>query len=778
MRLSIANKLSIGAAMLVIVSVGVASWLFYEKTTELLVDESIESIARQMRVTGESLKTRINNQGADVLFLAGAPPIQGILSSNKNAELRRRLQDMFLTMLGTKPSYLKIRLIDALGQEIVVVRRDGDKLYIVNENDLQNKSDREYVRETRKLSPGSVYLSEINLNREYGKVSLPHQEVLRSATPIYDKNTSKVIGMIVVTVEIGQVFRGIQRVIHNAGKEVFITNDRGGYLLHANINKAYGFDLGKRFRVQEDIPEIAEKYLPDNDETQLVLLLDGEQDQTVVNFTKLYFDPAKQERFIAVGITELYSQILGEQSRLLDDIVYVIIVLVVVAIMLAIFFAYRLSSPIKKITKVMDDYINERDLSAVMPIENDDEIGVLARSYLALMEQLEEAQQGLANMNKDLESHVVERTMKLEQSERRQRTIVDNMADGLITMDKKGRVISFNRAASKIFGYRPNEIIGNNIKILMPEPHHTMHDGYLEMYRKTGIKTVIGVSSEVEGLRKDGGVFPLELAVSETSIDSKKIYTGVLRDITERKQVEKLKNNFISTVSHELRTPLTSIRGSLGLITGGALGEVSSKINDMLLVAENNAERLLLLINDILDMQKIEIGEISFFFDEVDLSSLIEDSIKESGSLAEECGIKFSFEHKLKDAYVYADKIRLIQVVVNLLSNATKFSPRDSTVNVSLYRKNQSLFISVADSGPGIPEDFQPKMFDKFTQYDSSATRIKGGAGLGLTISKAIIERHNGSLTYITSEETGTVFTIELTEISAQESLKTADFNG
>ena len=778
MRLSIANKLSIGAAMLVIVSVGLASWIFYEKTTELLVDESIENIAKQMRVTGQSLKTRINNQAADVLFLAGAPPIQGILNSDNNTELKRRLQDIFLTMLGTKPSYLKIRLIDALGQEVVVVRRDNDELHVVKENDLQNKSEREYVSETRKLSLGSVYLSEINLNREHGKVSLPHQEVLRSATPIYDKKTSKVIGMIVVTVEIGKVLHGIQRVIRDAGKEIFITNDRGGYLLHSDINKEYGFDLGKRFRVQEDIPAISEKYLPDNEEIQLVILLDNEHDQTVVNFTKLYIDPAKPERFIAVGITELYSQILSEQRKLLDDIVYVIVAFAVVAVLLAIFFAYKLSRPIKQITKVMDDYINERDLSAVMPIESDDEIGILARSYLTLMEQVEEAQQDLTNMNKSLESRVVERTMKLKQSERRQRSIVDNMVDGLITIDEKGCVISFNRAASKIFGYQPNDIIGNNIKMLMSEPHHTMHDGYLERYSKSGVKNIIGVSSEVEGLRKDGSVFPLELAVSEMILDSKKIYTGVLRDITERKQVEKLKNNFVSTVSHELRTPLTSIRGSLGLITGGALGEVSSKINEMLLMAGNNAERLLLLINDILDMQKIEIGEISFFFDEIELSTLIEESINVSERLSKEYGVKFLFGHKLKDVYVYADKARLIQVIVNLLSNAVKFSPKGSTVNISLYRKNQSLFISVADSGPGIPEGFQPMLFDKFTQYDSSATRVNGGAGLGLTISRAIIERHNGSLTYITSEETGTVFTVELTEIASQGNPKAADFNG
>lgn len=787
MKLSIANKLSIGATLLVIISVGVTSWLFYSKTTEILVNEAIENIAKQMRVTGESLKTRIDTQNKDILFLAGTPPIQGILramSSRDNydtlgkssySEWKQRLEDIFMTMLGTKPSYLKIRLINKDGKEIAVAGRSGKALAVVDDDKLQDKSKRNYVRQTLKLPSGSVYLSEINLNKEYGKISIPHQEVLRSATPIYDERNGSIAGLVVVTVDIGQVLHNIQRVIHDAGKEVFITNDRGGYLLHTNSNKAYGFDLGKRFRVQEDIPEIAEQYLPDNNVEQSILLLDNDSQQVVVNFTKLYFDTAKPERFIAVGITELYSQILHEQEKLLDNVVVVIAALAIIAVFLAIFFAYKLSKPIKQITQVMNDYVQGITSAETMPVESDDEIGVLARSYQTLMDQVKEAQLGLTNMNKGLESRVIERTRKLEQSERRQRSIVDNMADGLITMDDQGIVISFNRAATNIFGYAADEVIGNNIKMLMPSPYRDKHDDYLRAYKRTRAAKVIGVSSEVEGIRKDGTVFALELAVSEMLIDNKNIYTGVLRDITERKQVERLKNEFVSTVSHELRTPLTSIRGSLGLISGGALGEVSANIKDMLVVAENNAQRLLLLINDILDMQKIEVGEISFHFDEVELSSLIEESIKENEMFADEYAVNLVFERHLEDVYVYADRDRLKQVIVNLLSNAVKFSPPASVVGVVLSRSDKSLCISVSDSGPGIPEDFQPKLFEKFTQSDSSATRAKGGTGLGLTISKAIIERHNGSLQYSTSTSTGTVFTVELLEIVPDASHKSVD---
>ncbi len=790
MKLSIANKLSIGATILVIISVGVTSWLFYNKTTEILVNEAIEHIAKQMHVTGDSLATRINAQGADVLFLAGTPPVQGILRaiSDKNkydsqgessyAQWKQRLEDIFLTMLGTKLSYLKIRYINKDGQELVVVGRENNILTAIKDEKLQNKSKREYVRQTVKLPNGSLYLSEINLNREYGKISIPHQEVLRSATPVFDERTNEVAGILVITVEIGQVLHGIQRTVNSAGKEVFITNDRGSYLLHPDINKAYGFDLGKRFRIQEDIPKIADLYLPGNKKNQAILRLKDRNDQTVVNFAKLHFDQSKPERFIALAITEPYSQILGEQRKLLEGIVVVSIVLAVAAVLLAIFFAYKISRPINQVTTIIDDYIHNRDSTAIMPVENKDEIGVLARSYLTLMKQVEEAQKSLTIMNKRLESRVIERTHKLEQSERRQRSIVDNMADGLIVMNERGKVISFNKAATDIFGYEGSEVVGSNINMLMPEPNQSRHDSYLEEYKKNGVRKVIGKTTEVEGLRKDGTVFSMELSVSEMLIDDRKVYTGVLRDITERKQIDKLKNEFVSTVSHELRTPLTSIRGSLGLMVGGALGEIPDSIKEMLIVAENNAKRLLLLINDILDMQKIEVGEISFHFEEMDMIALIKDSIKENGAYANEYDVKFLCEYDLDNAYVFGDRDRLMQVMVNLLSNAAKFSPRKSIVKVRLFRNGKFLCVSVADTGPGIPEDFQSRLFDKFTQSDSSVTRIKAGTGLGLTITKAIIERHNGKLSFKTSKEEGTVFTIELIEIIPQKNQKSADMMG
>ena len=356
----------------------------------------------------------------------------------------------------------------------------------------------------------------------------------------------------------------------------------------------------------------------------------------------------------------------------------------------------------------------------------------------------------------------------LETTELFQKIIIETMIDGLITINEFGIVESFNPAAEKIFGYQADEVIGENVKMLMPEPFHSEHDGYLDNYRATGIKKIIGIGREVEGKRKNGKIFPLDLGVSEMLVGGRNLYTGIVRDITERKEMEKMKNEFISTVSHELRTPLTSIRGSLGLLSGGAVGELPPQAKEMLKIAGNNTERLLLLINDILDIQKIESGQVSFKFQSVELSSFLEDSIRDHSEYGKQYGVTFVLKKSPENIYIYADRDRMMQVMANLLSNAAKFSPENETVEISAIRHdNKSIRISVSDHGPGIPENFQPVLFEKFTQSDSSDTRKKGGTGLGLNISKIIVERHGGNIGFVSREGIGTTFFFELPEIAS-----------
>ncbi|MDH3325283.1 MAG: ATP-binding protein [Gammaproteobacteria bacterium] len=777
MKLTIAYKLSLAAILLVILSAGIVGSLFYIKTTELLVEHSAKGMSSNIQNAGSRLQSHIDSQREDTLFLANAPPVQGILRALKNNDYDelgqstreqwlKRLESLFTTMLDNKVSYLKIRFIDKNGQELIVVGHENSKFSPIRTHQLQNKAHRTYVRETLKLSSRSVYLSEINLNREHGKISEPHQEVLRSGTPVYDDITGELSGLLVIASEIGVKFRDIQQNNQNNTTEIYITNDKGGYLLHPDKTKAYGFDLGKQYLIQDDIPRIAHLFTPKNNDTHFILLPENSQDQHVVNFTKISFDSENPKRFIGVGIIEPYSYIVKEQAGVLNNVLFSSLVLAVAVTLLAILFAYRLARPIKQITKVMDDYTHHRENNTNMPVDSNDEIGMLARSYQCLMGQVDKAQNNLKEMNQNLEKIIAQRTEALEASESFQRTIVEHMVDGLITSDHDGMVVSFNSAASLIFGYLPEEVIGNNVSMLMTAPDSSKHHSYLRHYQKTGVKKAIGVSREVKGRRKDGSTFPMDLATNEIEVNKRHLYLGVVRDITDRKEIDKIKMEFISTVSHELRTPLTAIRGSLGLIKGRAVGELPEKMNELLDMASNNTERLLLLINDILDVQKFESGEMAYNFENMDVMPFLKQAQLETQAYAEQYGVKFVISSTLENTKVFADKNRLMQVMANLLSNAAKFSPHNSKVEINIARDiNNAIRISVTDHGAGIPEEFQPKLFERFTQSDSSNTRKKGGTGLGLNISKIIVEKHGGRIDFISSLDIGTTFIIVLPEL-------------
>jgi len=236
---------------------------------------------------------------------------------------------------------------------------------------------------------------------------------------------------------------------------------------------------------------------------------------------------------------------------------------------------------------------------------------------------------------------------------------------------------------------------------------------------------------------------------------------GTMQDITERKRVEKMKDEFISTVSHELRTPLTSIMGSLGLVRNMLDRAEPEKIANLLSIAHNNTERLLFLINDILDISKIESGRITFHFKSVDVVQMIDDAIANNESYKND--IHLVFEHRPEEAlWVNADRDRILQVLYNLLSNAAKFSRPGEQVEVGVREHDKEVEIYVRDHGVGIPEEFRARIFEKFTQADSSDTRHVGGTGLGLSISKTIVERHHGLLGFDSEPGAGTTFYIRL----------------
>ncbi|MFH1602328.1 MAG: PAS domain-containing sensor histidine kinase, partial [Pseudomonadota bacterium] len=236
--------------------------------------------------------------------------------------------------------------------------------------------------------------------------------------------------------------------------------------------------------------------------------------------------------------------------------------------------------------------------------------------------------------------------------------------------------------------------------------------------------------------------------------------TGTNADISARKEIERIKDEFITVVSHELRTPLSSIVGSLGLLA--KVADPNEQTQTLLRVARDNSHRLVRLINDILDVEKLASDTLQIGIEPVDLDALLRSAIEANRGFADQFGVTLTLAHCEEPTWVSANYDKVMQVMANLLSNAVKFSPRGASVQVRVERIRDIARVSVIDSGPGIPEDFKPRVFDRFAQADSSMSRQRGGTGLGLAICKMIIDRLGGRIGFVSTRGAGATFYFDL----------------
>ncbi|GAB4255383.1 MAG: hypothetical protein Kow0065_03330 [Methylomicrobium sp.] len=361
----------------------------------------------------------------------------------------------------------------------------------------------------------------------------------------------------------------------------------------------------------------------------------------------------------------------------------------------------------------------------------------------------------------------------LEESSRHTQAILDNVIDGVITIDPYGIVQSFNRAAERIFGYRAAEIIGGTVNQLMPEPYRSGHDRYIANYLSGAPARVIGLGRETEGVRKNGTVFPMELAVSEIVSDGRYLFIGLVRDISERKRIETeliaakekaelaslAKSKFLSSMTHELRTPLNAILGFAGLLQ---MDETLSHENH-----ENVSEilqagrHLLALINEVLNLAQIESGNIQVTLESVSIGQIVHDCLALIRPLADARGIKLK-DADLTDIAVKADAMRLKQVVLNLLSNAVKYNRIAGEVRLHwLDSEAGKVRLAISDSGVGIAREQLDEVFQPFNRIGAEGLGIQG-SGIGLTISRQLIELMGGAIGVDSEVGIGSRFWIEL----------------
>lgn len=329
----------------------------------------------------------------------------------------------------------------------------------------------------------------------------------------------------------------------------------------------------------------------------------------------------------------------------------------------------------------------------------------------------------------------------------RQRDILDNILDPVLTLDAHGRVRDMNQAACRLFSSgRPGAMLDQPCETVLGQPLLTLLDTPTLTLR-----------------RRDGAEFPAELGASQWREDGELRYTLVARDVTQQRQTERMKDEFLATVSHELRTPLTSVLGALGLLASGAAGALPPAANSLAEVARRNGQRLSRLIDDILDLTKLEGDRMVMRLRPVRVAQLLQEALSANQGYAAraEVTLRTEAEPALARAEVPLDADRFLQVMANLLSNAIKHSPAGREVTVSTRAVAGWLRIEVKDRGPGIPAEFRDRMFEKFSQADGSDRRAIGGTGLGLYISRMMVERMGGRVGVHSLPGQGATFWVE-----------------
>ena len=459
----------------------------------------------------------------------------------------------------------------------------------------------------------------------------------------------------------------------------------------------------------------------------------------------------------------------------------ILIVSLIVALFLSSALQRIISDPILRLAQVAEQVRRDRNygIRAGVPTRAPDEITLLFGAFDDMLAETQQRNDELRSQQADLERQVQARTSELqsanaelvvardvaqrsadsnERLSRHRQTILDATVEGIFGLDERGLATFINTSAAQLLGYSPEELIGRRLHSLI-HPEEDLQQQLVDCaICSSSLPSPLRTGSDNAFVHRSGRRIPVDYTTtalhSEGAAGPGVVVT--FRDITERRAIDRMKDEFVSTVSHELRTPLTSIRGALGLLSGGLMGAVTPAAQQMLSIAVGNTDRLVRLINDILDLEKMSSGRVELNQTTVAAADLVREAIEVVRVVADRAGVSIHSDDM--DGMLRVDRDRIVQTLTNLLGNAVKFSPPGSSVRVAGTGEGEWFRFSVIDRGRGIPDTKLEAIFERFQQVDASDSRDKGGTGLGLAITRSIVATHGGRIWAESRESEGSSF--------------------
>lgn len=665
----------------------------------------------------------------------GTPPAIPDVSKRASAAL-------FTTLLQTNPDYTQARIISASGSGRELVRVDrlaNGAISVVPEMALQEKAAEPYFRLakqhdwSRGANPGeanrNTLFSEVSFNRELGKVSYPAVYTQRAIYPLLDKS-GVLLGIVVLNFNYNSVIASVFGKLGGSSRAILV-NDQGDYLALEGSKGLTDFQISGDYT--HAVPPLVSAMLNARAPA-------GQFGSTnaIGYFHSVQLSPAQPDKLVRIGFVESLPELLSFIEKPSWESWIAVALILSVALAAAVILTHIVMKPLRVLGREVDGAISgESELH--LPSDWRHELGRLAKAFQSLYD-----------------GHV--------DAERRLELILDRVGEGIITIDGEGSIVTFNAACEQMFGFAQGEVLGRNIRMLMPLKQGRSHDKYLSRYIESGERRIDWAGRQEFGRRKDGSRFPIELTVTEIEIEDQLHFVGILRDVSERAKFEQVKSDFLSLVSHELRTPLTSIQGALNLLASPAIRDDGTRHDRCVTIAIDNCNRLRRLIVNMTEMMEFEKNIHRINRKPCELESVVSATQGYRDELEAQSGIRIHVVTEHDGLVVFGDKERLTLVLENLLSNAIKFSPRGSevVVRLGLDAEGVSGMISVEDQGAGIPEAKRDKIWASFTQADSGSNRSAEGAGLGLAVASFIMRLHDGKLVYMPGAERGSIFSFQV----------------
>ena len=759
LRLNIASKVTVAFSILIFASVLLVGYLVFTGSNRLIINSSEKRLEHTAQIISLRTNTYLQGITADLEFLIKNPSIEGLIRAAENDQIDpqtgfsyqqwdNQLAEIFKSLLASRPAYFQVRLIgkENDGFELIRVDRSNNIISRVEADQLQPKGDREYYQETIGLNNDEIYLSDINLNQEFGRINIPIIPTIRVSAPIFD-NSGQPFGIVIININLTGLFSTLQD-LADPSMLVYLSNQNGDYLLHPDPNRMFGFEMGKNFKIQKEFPSGIEII----DGNQKKLQTEENEAETQVPHL-IYLQKLSvydDQRFLVLGVASPIQSLLVGSRKLHRQSILITFIISIIGLFLAWIFGRTLINPLQKITTAISEFgAGKRNF--VFSSNRNDEIGVLSRSFNQMADQIQQQLKALA----EKEQYI--------------RSIIDSTQEAILIFDQDLKIIRVNPAALRMFDLAENELKGKHLINIIESENDNVNPLQGDSLLK---RSLHGFETTVK--LKSGRQLVVLVSMSSFQAGNEKNHTALLYDISARKKYEtelvnakkaaekanKIKDEFLSVMSHEIRTPLNGVIGMTRLLKQN---NQDPKLEPILNTLQFSTDNLLSLINDILDFSKIQAGKVELEEKPVHLRSLLENVVQAHMATAKEKRLELILSiDPLVPEYLLSDQVRLYQIINNLLSNALKFTDQGKVELIVTGVSANRLEIRVSDTGIGIPADRIESIFEYFTQGSSETTRKYGGSGLGLTITKNLVKLMDGQVTLHSKPGKGSVFTISI----------------